>query len=330
MARKFFENEEFVKGMKTLESLVDQPIHGEIHKEARRLYHRCAEKEMARMYNEGEKEGLVLFYETNREALRGNIDPEIILLVGLSLYELEQYQDALSILENIRPFDLSRASNGKRALALVKTLLALGKKEKALRVLEDEGLRSRLTAADTQRLLVVLAGLYKDMRRLDRAMRLYEDLTKGQALLSEKEMAEVHLEMGRIAGKKGEVDQARASLNRCIELASRSADNVGILSKAYAELGNSYFQEARYAKALEAYEKALNEGYSREDKGYWDMLFRMAQSYLETGDYDAAEPLLVQVTEEADPLLQQRGLIRLGTIELERQLKRLPIKRAEP
>ncbi len=330
MGRKSFEKGDFLQAMETLKTLVEQPVQGEIHEEAERLYYRAAEQEITRLHKEGNPGELARFYEAHQAGLQGNVDPEVLLLAGLSLYELERYQEALSVMERIRPFDLSRVSKGKRALAMVRAYLATGRQKEALAILEDQEAASRLTASDTQELRLILAGLYQETGRSRQALEIYEDLVDGRLLLPDREIAKIHLEMGRIANKAGEPDQARASINRCIGLASRDPKNRVILRQAYAELGDSYFRETRYAKALEAYELALEAGYGPGEEGYWGMRFRMAQSYLEVGDYESAEPLLVEVSEEADPLLQQRVLIRLGMIELERQLRRLPVGRAEP
>jgi hypothetical protein len=51
----------------------------------------------------------------------------------------------------------------------------------------------------------------------------------------------------------------------------------------------------------------------------------MAQAYVETGQFRLAEPMLVEISEQGDGLLQKRVRIRLGMLGLEKELKRLSI-----
>ena len=129
--------------------------------------------------------------------------------------------------------------------------------------------------------------------------------------------------MGRIAGREGRLEQARVALNRCIALVERSKTDRSILQQAYAGLGIAYYRDGRYENALDAFRKALDEGYSPADPGYWEMRFHMAQAYLDRGDFLRAEPLLIEISEQGDGLLQKRVRIRLGMLGLEKQLQRL-------
>jgi len=323
MARKYYEENQYAKALQALRELMDKPFDNEMKMEAQRLYYRSAEQEMKRLDREGRPEELVDFYLSRKALLRRNIDPEVLLLAGLSMHDLGRHPEAADLLATIKPYDLSQVSKGRRILGLTGSLIAAGKEDRALALLERKEDRALLPDADRRRLDFVLAGLYRDRGRTEEAYDLYRGLVQGERLLPDRDIASTQLAMGRIEREKGDLKRARASLNRCIGLAGRLDKPQPILRRAYRELGIACAEGGRHEDALEAFENALEEGYTQDEKGYWELRFQMAQAYLALGDYERAEPVLVEISEQGDGPLQQRVRLRLGGLGLEKQLRRL-------
>lgn len=325
MARKYYEEKLFSKALETLSPLLDKPFKNEMTLEAKRLYFRAAEQEIERLHRMENDEALVSFFQSRRTELQTHIDPEALLLVGLTLHRAGRYPEAVSLLERIKAYDLGQVSKGRRMIALVTGCLQSGREDRALALLEKDKERALYSAADRQKLDLLLADLYRDQGRGPEALALYRDLVRGERLLKDREIARTYLEMGRITGRRGGHEEARASLNRCIGLLEPSKEKDPLLSAAYVELGKAYHGDALHEKALEAYDRALESGLSPDDPGYWELRFHMALAYLETKQYEKAEPLLTEISEQGDGLLQQRVRIHLGMLGLEKQLQRLSI-----
>ncbi len=325
MAKKLYVENKYTKAMEALEGLMKRPFQDEIKREAEDIYFRSAEQEINRLHKSGEAQALVDFYQSHRIRLQSNIDPEVLLLAGLSLQSLKRYPEAVAALEAIRAYDLSQVSKGQRLLAITESLLMSREEGKALALLERKEDRALLTSADRHRLDYMLANLYLERGRSHDAYRLFQDLVRRERLLPDRQIASMYLNMGRIAARNGDLEEARSSLNRCIGIVERSEEDRAVLREAYAELGTAYYIEGRYTNALDAFNRALEEGFSIEDKGFFEMRFNMAQAYLETGNPKRAEPILVELSEEEDDLLQQRARIRLGRLGLDRQLQRISL-----
>lgn len=325
MARKCYEEERFAKALETLGPLTDNPFKGEMALEARRLYFRSAEQEIKRLHRMEKDQELASFFQAHQSEIRGQIDPEVLLLVGLALHRTGRYPESVSLLERIKPYDLGQVSKGRHMIALVTGLLRTGKEDRALALLEKTQERSLYPAADRQKLDLLLADLYRDRGRDQEALVRYQDLVRGERLLADREIARIYLEMGRLSSRLGNQEQARASLNRCIGIAEPFKDEDRLLRAAYAELGKAYYDEGRHGKALDSYAQALEAGFSPSDRGYWELRFHMALAYLETGQHAQAEPLLTEISEQGDGLLQQRVRIRLGMLGLDKELRRLSI-----
>jgi tetratricopeptide (TPR) repeat protein len=172
---------------------------------------------------------------------------------------------------------------------------------------------------------LLLADLYRKNRRFGDAYKLYHRVTRGRKVLSESEIARAYLIMGSISNQRAQYEKAREALNRCIALAEKDTETQGLIQSAFIQLGNSYRREGKNWEAIKAYEDGFGLGYGPENSDYWEMRFRLALSYLEVGENLKAEPLLNEISEEGDPLLQQKVLIKLGTIGLKKQLRRLSI-----
>ena len=77
----------------------------------------------------------------------------------------------------------------------------------------------------------------------------------------------------------------------------------------------------------EAYEKGFALGYSMDNPDYWETRFRLALSYIDLGESVKAETILNEISEGGDSILQQRAQIKLGSLNLEKQLRFLSISK---
>ena len=133
------------------------------------------------------------------------------------------------------------------------------------------------------------------------------------------------LPTGEIANIERRYEEAREWLNKSIALSEKDRASRVYLQKALAAIGNGHFQEEHFETALDFYRKGLDEGYSPEVPGYWSTRYNQAMSFLALGRNQKAEPILREISEEGDPLLQQKVQIKLGDLGLEKELKRLPL-----
>jgi len=111
-----------------------------------------------------------------------------------------------------------------------------------------------------------------------------------------------------------------------IAIAEKDEDNNALLQSAYIELGGIFHNEKKYKQAIKAFELSFTLGYGPDNDDYWMMRFRLASSYLAADEPKKAEPLLNEISEEGDSILQQKAQIRLGSINLDKQLGRLTLK----
>jgi tetratricopeptide (TPR) repeat protein len=177
--------------------------------------------------------------------------------------------------------------------------------------------------------VLLLAEIYRKKGELKRASDLLHSLLGEKRLLSDREMAAVYESIGEISNKQSLYERARDALNRSIALAEKDRESKELLRSAYAEMGNSYHFEGRHKEAIRHYGQSLDLDYSPEMKGYWDVKYRLALSYLGAGESGLASRLMNEILEEGDPALQQKVQIKMGSIPLEKELKRLSLEKAD-
>ncbi|MBW2302770.1 MAG: tetratricopeptide repeat protein [Deltaproteobacteria bacterium] len=326
MAKRLYEQRQYQMAMDTLKKLMEKPKNPDIQEKARDLYASAVEEELKKRYKSGEYDKVVAMRESGILPRPSKLDPEVYLMVAQSYYHLEKYGEAIQVFRAVKPYDLSLTSKGAYFMQLADCYEREGDLLRAEKVLE-QGRREGLATADKQRITLKLADLLKENADFRRAYGLYESVVKDKRVLSDLEIARAYLAMGQISNLEQRYERARASLNRCIALAEKDRKDLGLLQSAYVEMGNGYHREGNDAMAIKAYRRGLDLGYGPEKKDYWKINYRLALSYLNTGKTREAEEIFNAIAEEGDPLLQQKVQIKMGMMDLEKQLKRLPIPR---
>ena len=159
------------------------------------------------------------------------------------------------------------------------------------------------------------------------ALPMYQSAVDNKRLLAENETADVYLKIGIILNKKKNYQNSKSALANSIDLLGKDKNNKEQLQLAHIELGNVFYNERNYSQAIKSYEKGFEMGYGPDKNDYWEYRFRLATAYQKIGDDLKAEPLLAQISEEGDSIMQQRAQLRRGNISLERQLEKLSSQR---
>lgn len=323
-AYQLYEKERFLDVIDSLKELIEKPLQTETRKEAKQLYFKAAEKWIDHLYHAGSHNALIDLYRSKKEKLTNNIHPEIVLMVAQSFSNLHFYGEALAAFLQIKPYDLSQASRGKYFIGLARSYIAEGDDNNAQKLLE-ENRKNKLNAGDRQMMTMLLADIRRKRGKLKDAYALYQSLVRDKRVLPAGDIAKAYLYMGRISSSKGEYENARNALNRCMALIENDQENKELLKSAHMELGHTFYDEKMYMQAAKYFERGFDLGYGPDKTDYWETRFKLALSYMEVGKDNKAEPLLSEISEGGDTLLQQKAQIRLGALGLEKHLKRLSI-----
>jgi FimV-like protein len=321
-AYQLFERKLYADVMDNLSELVLKPVPTETRRDAKQLYMRAAEEEMKQLYQSERYGELTALYESNADKWPDILNPEVVLLTALAHKHLKQYAQALMIFEQIKLYDLSQESKGQYILGSAQCFMAGKNIKNAQRVLlkyKEESLRP----IDQQRAIMLLADTYLDEGLHGDAILLYRSLIKGKQYLLNYELSRVYLSIGKISRMNGHYGQAEASLKNSIRLVEKDKEYPVLLQQAYIGLGEIYHDEKRYQLAAESYQRGFDLGYGPEQEDYWESRYRLAISYMESGENTKAESIFNEVSGEGDPQLQQMAQIRLGSLGLEKHLKKL-------
>lgn len=324
MAGKFYKKGQYALAVETLKKLTGKTVQTDVQREARQLIFRCAEKEIKNYHEAGQYEKVTDYFQTADPPLTGSIEPETMMLVGEAFYHRQQYTDAVRVFSQLSLRELNPASKGRYLIMFAKIHLSQGDEESARSLLENAA-GEKVPPADQQRTGLLLAEVYQRKGELKRAVDLFNSILGEKRLLSDQEMARLYLNLGQIHNRRNLYEKARESLNRSIALAEKEKDSRELLRTAYVEMGNSYHHEGRHREAVRYYGQCLDFDYGPETKGYWEVKYKLAVSYLGTGESAMAERIMNEIAEEGDPALQQRVQMKMGLMSLEKELKRLPL-----
>jgi FimV-like protein len=328
MATVYYEKGKHAKAMESIKDLVAMPANNEIRTAARQVFYKAAESELKGRY-EAEKYGdMVTLYHENKAILAGKISPNVQFLLAKAIYRMQDYAAAIAAFRRVDPYDLDADGRGNYFSLLAALYRKVGDNEKAVRLLEKNK-DANIPTKDAQRLRLLLADIHLEDGRRKEAYAVYESLAKKADVLSKPEKARVHYSIGRILNTQELHGDAVSSLKRSVAILEEEGDQdqKDLYLEALAELGESYRGEGNKEQAIQVFKKAFDAGYSPEKEGYWDLKYKLAESYLETGKIARAEKVLREILEEGDEDLQPMAQIKVGSIELRKQLGRLSVWR---
>jgi len=321
---QLYDKNDFAGAVNTVRQLTDKPVETETRKSARSLFYNAADKELTRLYQAGKFKDMTDFYVGLKDALAGSIKPETMLNTALAFGRLDLNDEAIRAFQEVRLNELGLQSRGAYYIGLAESYLGSGSTADARSLLE-KARNYDLPPADIQRISRSLAVLYIQDNMLDNAYTLCQSIINGEKLLPEDETTEIHILSARILNLQKRYAEAQAAIRSTPGMPDGIKGDP--LRSAYMELGKACYNTGDYAGAAEAYENGFDLGYSTDNKDYWNLRFNLAQAYANSGEDRKARTLLSEISEGGDSILQQRAQLQLGTMELEKQLQRLPMGR---
>jgi len=361
IANAYYNGGQYKMAMDSLKDLASKPPQDTVTAAARELFRQAAEKRMTQLYRKGELAGVVETFKADESLLKDRIDPDIQLLVAMSLQALKKYGDAVLAYEAMNPLDVSLKMKGEYYLGLAKCYTETGDSEAVVKLMKD-GRKGDLSDKDRQRVTHYLADLYKSKKEYVKAYELFAELMRSKIGLSSREMSEIYLALGEILNKLGKYQKAKEYLYQSMALSERERNAKSLYFLAQGSLGNSFLGEGNHGEALSHYQKAFNMGTGgtlpeywdfklgqaealmasgeRDASGsllsevyegsgpsarYWALKYRLSKGYLRAGSVEKAEVHLREISEEGTPKLQVEAQLKLGSLGLEKNLKKLSI-----
>jgi len=319
-----YDKGQYASVVETVKPLVDKPVETETRKSAKRLFFNAAEKEIAGLYQEGKFKDLTDFYTPEKDLLDKEIKIETMLKVAMAFKEVGLYEEAIRTFKGIRLSELNLQQGGAYFTGFAETYLGNGDKDDARDLLE-KAKNYNLQPVDKQRVSRTLALLYIEENMLNDAQSLCNSIIEGERLLPEDELADVYFLSGRILNLQKRYSDAEAAINAAPGMPDRIKNDS--LMSAYMELGKAYYHTGNYPGAVRSFEKGFDLGYAENNKDYWNLRLDLAQAYADNGEHDRARALLSEISESGDSISQQKAALKIGSMDLEEQLKRLPIGR---
>ncbi len=322
LANLYYKNQDYEGVLDSLKELVLKPPEDEAEHAARTLFTKAAEAAFQKYNETGDHRDVVDMYEAHKEVLADELSPDGRFVLAQAYLALKQYQDATTILKKLDPSDLPPGKRADYYLALATCLKGMGKEEEALSVLK----KNRASSPDPRvkaKMELFLADLYRETSRPEEALKTYLSLTDAESFLSPEEVGFLHYHLGSLLNQKSKPREARKHLKRSISIARKVREGRSLYHSALMELAHSYRLERRYREAAEVLEKLISEGLKPDDEFYWDIKFRLAEYYMKSGREGEAVALYKQISEEGPSHLQLLVQLRLGSINLNNQLRRL-------
>ncbi|MBN1666358.1 MAG: tetratricopeptide repeat protein, partial [Anaerolineales bacterium] len=201
-------------------------------------------------------------------------DPNALLLLAQACEAQERFQDAIAALDEaaglaLEPFEI-----------LMARVQLIGKAQGAdARLLALKKLLRRYP--DHPKVLAELSQALVHAGQSEPAIEIAQMAVKDKAnLLTDREKAGLHYQLGKMLHKAGQLDQSVHHLSKSIELDTAQLD-------AYLEIGRVYQKRRRLDQAQVAYQHAIALA-PNDSRPYWEA----AQALKESKDYVGAEAML--------------------------------------
>ncbi len=322
-AYQLFEKKEYAETIKTIRDVALKPIQTETRKDAKRLYVRSVEKEIERLKDAGMYNDIIFVYNENRENISDDINPEALVKVAESYRKLGRNGEAVRVYGMINAHDIDLGSRGNFLLGLADSYISMNDTDRAITFLE-KAKKEKIEQQDMQRVNMLLADMYQLKGRNKEAEEIYSQVIQNSSFLPPGDRARAYLNLGISFKERKQYDEARNALINSINIGLDHKESQDLLRRSYIELGNVLYTEGKYYQAVKAFEKGFDLGYDTDNQDYWEIRFRQAMGYIKTGENGRAETLLGDISEGGeDPILQQRAQLKLGSIQLSKQLKAL-------
>lgn len=361
MANTYFTNGLYQRAMENLKDLALREPTNSMSLAAKTLFEQAGEKALEKLYKEERYAELVALFKDNQRLLEGKIHPDKQFLVARSLQELKHYRDAIGAYLKLQPTDLKMNQRGRYYLGLAGCYVSSGELDNGIALLETAA-KALISPEEQCGVRHMLADLYKKKGQFQKAARLYTLLIQEKGSLGTQERAEIYLSMGDILDLNKKYQKARDYFSRAVALSERDQKLGTVLFSALRKLGDSYLRESKYPDAVSAYRQALGPDEAKDQPGYWDLKLSLAQAlsaggqsstaddvmqevyndhgpsprywrlryglaleYLKAGNVKSGEALLKEISDEGPPILQSKAQMKLGSLSLCQQLKRLSI-----
>ncbi len=322
LANLYYKNKDYGGVLECLRELVLRPADDQTERAARTLFRRAAEAAIREAAEQGEYQDMVDLFESHKEFLQDELAPEIRLLLVKSYLALGRYAEGLKILEKIAPSDLPPTMRPEYYLAHARCLKGIGKVREALDFLKEYAGKAGSAKMKTK-MEMFLADLYWEMAQKGQALTLYSRLVGKEDLLGPAERKRLHFRLGKLLNAKLKPKQARKHLQKAMLLAKQGEAEDSTYGTLMMELARSYSLEGNLEKAIEVLEKAIGGGIRPDNELYWDINYKLAEYYYSLGKEERAVSLYRRISEEGPSHLQLLVQMRLGSINLNKQLKRL-------
>jgi tetratricopeptide (TPR) repeat protein len=318
---QLFENREYAETIKTIKEVALKPIQTETRKDAKRLYLLSVQKEIERLKDEGKYNDLIFVYNENIEDIKDHINPATLVKVAEGYRKLGRNDEAIKVYNQINLHDIDMDSRGNFLLGLADSYISIGNTDRAITSLE-KAKNEKIEQHDMQRVNMLLADMYQLKGMKKEAEALYSQIIQSSSSLPPNDIAKAYLSLGINYKERKQYNEARNALVNSINIGLENKESQGLLRRSYIELGNVLHAEGKYYQAVKAFEKGFDLGYDAENPDYWEVRFRQAMGYIKTGENSKAETLLGDISEGGeDSILQQRAQLKLGSIQLAKQLK---------
>lgn len=301
-------------GIETLRDLISGDLK-EMQKEAEYVLASCYDGFFRRLSDRNDPLAAIAAYEKDKTLINRLQNSDMFETVGTAFYQTKFYVQAEELYQ--RSYKVSSPESRPASLYyhLAVTLQELGENMQAREMFlayfrklseneidPDAYLRMGRLLADEESWETALAFIQKGFQKSE------SDLQKAQFLILQ---AEVNSGMGKEAAVPD-------FLIKAINVMASSEASNDQLMQAYTDLGESYMKLSAYEKARDAFTMALNFSEGSRPPA---LLYRLAESNLESQHPEAARMVLFEVANAGDVFWARMAKEQLRSIELKEKLE---------
>lgn len=203
----------------------------------------------------------------------------------------------------------------------------VGKPKKAIAILEDLGDKVKddpLLSYDYPKILKKLAICYSDIGETQRAREYFlEALERAKEDINEIETADVRTQLAFLELRTGNIDKSFEYAQESWKYIGKKRGDRFTKTKTDTALllGNIYFEQSLYKKAMKNYKNSLKQAKSVDYKdGIFEVIIEMANYHIVHEDFDTAIELIEEYLEAADKhvIIRAKMEMQLGKAYVEK------------